>query len=132
MNPRPVHRLQRVLLSVVSWLTHARFAWQRQLAAYLAMVTIFIACVGLVQLNARADVTRDCRARRDGRQVLRELVVVSTEGGDVDYSAFPSFAELDPATKAFLIEVGQAQSGAGREEFRDRALAKLPPIVCHE
>ena len=132
----------RPLHSIHSWLTDDRLAWQRRLAAYMMVVAGFALVLSLVQSNSRADrereaarnaaaELRDCQARYDSREVLRELVKLTGAAGPTDYSRFPSFARLDPETQAFLNEVAAASNArTGGQGFREQALAKIPLPDC--
>lgn len=128
----------RVLRAVRYWLTATSVAWQRRLVAYLLVVAGFGMTLHLIDRNAQADVHReerasaqrlydDCVARRDGREVLRAVVMV-TSSGPVDYAQFPSFARLDQEVQDFLVEVSSTSGGG--PSFRQRALEKIPPIEC--
>lgn len=116
--------VRRVGRCIVYWLTASSTAWHRRLAAYLLVVAGFALCLQLISANGR----QDCLTRRDGREVLRGVVMLVGSDNRADYSTIPSFADLDPATQRFLTDIGSRS--AGGESFRDQALRKIPPIDC--
>lgn len=136
--------LRRVCSSCHYWLTAPGVAWQRRTAAYLVVVVGFAMCLGLIDRNGdqdrrrdevriQAELDRDCTARKDGRDVLRAVVMTADASRAVDYRAIPAFADLDPATQAFLLQLADASnSRRGGESFQDQALRKIPPIECPE
>jgi hypothetical protein len=114
--------------AVFCWLDAPRFAWQRRLVAYIIVVSCFGACLVLIQRNYQADLARSCADRASGRQVLRGLVITAYSQAPPDYSKIPSYAELDPATKRFLSDLGATTT---RQTGRlDEVLAKVPEIHC--
>lgn len=136
--------LQRACGSCHYWLTAPSVAWQRRTAAYLVVVVGFAMCLGLIDRNGdqdrrrdalsiQAQLDRDCIARKDGRDVLRAVVMTADAARTVDYRAIPSFANLDPATQQFLLDLADASNARrGGESFVDQALRKIPPIECPE
>lgn len=118
----------KILHAIFCWLDTQRFAWQRRLVAYIIVVSCFGACLVLIQRNYEADLARSCDDRASGRQVLRALVITAYTQAPPDYSRIPSYAELDPATKRFLTDLGSATT---RQTGRlDEVLAKVPEINC--
>lgn len=103
--------------------------WSRrhsQTIAYVWLTVLFVGAMSYTQLNYR----QDCVDRRDARNAVRGLVILATSQPGIDYSRFPSFAELDTETQTFLLEVQQAQMSGSLSDFRAQALAALHPIDC--
>lgn len=111
--------------------------WLRQhwmiLGPYLLVVVV--AC-GSSFFAIRGFQHRDevaCQDRRDGRQVLREVVIKATEPGQrVDLTKIPGFADLDPATRTYIsnLSAGLNVSTPDQIPLRDRLLALIPPLDC--
>jgi hypothetical protein len=80
------------------------------------------------QVEEAAEALRSCRDRQVGREALRQIAIVATSGGPIDFSQFESYDDLDPAMKRFLTEFGSAQGSDGSR--RERLLESAPPILC--
>lgn len=109
-----------------AWFRNESYRWQRQLAAYMLVAMTFLFLVTAQHNNSLGD----CRDRRDARQAVRGLVLIATSQSPPDYSQFPSYKDLDEPTKRFLTEVQQASANGTLGDFRDQALAALPPLEC--
>lgn len=105
-----------------------RHRWLWQLAAYLAIVATF----GYILDEQQQHNAVQCADRRDGRAALRRTVEEAFRpGSPTDFSAIPSFDDLDPATQTFFVDLGEILSrGENRTEVRDRILETIPPITC--
>lgn len=102
--------------------------WVWQVLAYLAVTGAF----GYTLTEIRDTNAVQCADRRDGREALRATVTEAFRPGTpTNFSAIPSFADLDPATQRFLNDLADAlASGSSRTEVRDRILESIPPIEC--
>lgn len=98
------------------------------------LVVVLVSFVGFRRLeNERHD---DCISQRDGRTVLRSVVVEATTPGgaaSVDLSRIPGFSDLDAATQTYLRNLSAALSStptADQPTLRDRLLLLAPDISC--
>lgn len=80
---------------------------------------------------------QDCLKARDGRAVLRQVVVEATKPGRaIDLTHVPGFDDLDPAMQAYLSNLSAGLNGPTDQTattvvpLRDRLLALVPPIEC--
>lgn len=151
-------------MTYLAWLRRFREKWQLTI---VSVALIAVAVIGFAQDQANddarfrdtarvnrqlreADINRDfksCGDTREFRRTFSEFLDQSARpsSAGVNFSQLRSFADLDPATKAFLEELGAVQSGGNstlqtiaeryRERFfplpdcrknRDEALARLP------
>lgn len=104
---------------------------------YLLVVGPYLALVIVGFLGFRILETQrntECDGRRDGREVLRELVVQATSPGQsVDLTKVPGFDGLDEATQVYLENVSASLNRgtpSDQQTVRDRLLALVPPIDC--
>lgn len=69
------------------------------------------------QARAAQVTTETCQSRNQIKHALREVITLATSsGGGVSMSSLPSFADLDPETQDFVLEleaVSSESSGAG-------------------
>lgn len=110
-----------------------RAAQNKPLAvAYVVMFLAIAAGFFALQHYQARELRARCEQSVQGRQVLRDLVVLSTEQAPLDLTALPSYRQLDPASKAYFRELGQLlQAGSGpNNQFRQRALEQLPVPTC--
>lgn len=78
---------------------------------------------------------QDCLKARDGRTVLRQVVVEATKPGRaIDLTHVPGFDNLDPAMQTYLTNLSAGLNGpsetATTVPLRDRLLDLIPPINC--
>ncbi len=122
----------------------SRRRWRR---LYVIGPYLFIVLVGFLGFRSietqaqdiKAEAEGRCQDRKDAREVLREVVDISTSGSGtatIDFTAVAGFDQLDPETQTYLVALGMAlqsrtstADNAG-EPLHDRLLAKLPTIQC--
>lgn len=79
---------------------------------------------------------QDCLKARDGRTVLRQLVVeATTPGRAIDLTHVPGFDELDPAMQTYLTNLSAGLNATNQPSttavpLRDRLLVLIPPLEC--
>lgn len=98
----------------------------------VASLAISLALVIAATVFVPRFVDARCQDRQDGRNALRATVERAYEpGAPTDFTAIPSYADLDPATQRFLDDLALAISeGGDGEEVRDSILESIPPIEC--
>lgn len=111
-----------------------------------------IVLVGGFGLRANEDRIADrdrqsaaqCADRRDGRSVLRQVVIEATKPNSgrtaVDFAAVPGFSDLDASMQRYLENLGAAlavptttEPGAStttEPSIQDRLLSLIPEITC--
>lgn len=87
--------------------------------------------------QAQLDMQRreECTNRRDGRLVLRQVVIEATPPGrSTDFTKVPGFSDLDPAMQTFLNNLSNPPVAPGPTTttipLRDRLLPLIPEITC--
>ena len=79
----------------------------------------------------KAIITQACEDRRDQKIILRQLVELSDDGGQLNLTGFPSFKELDPATQQWVRDLQDAANQSPRpSQFVKNALALLDVPQC--
>lgn len=117
--------------------THALVILPFLLVIGVAMWTVHAVEVeGDARLTAvEKEAHERCLDRRSDREVLRQLVDISTtsSNGRIDLTKVPGFHEVDPVTQTYLRNLSEQLVGAtpsNRQTLHDQMLAKIPPIDC--
>ena len=105
----------------------------------VARWVFFLPFVALLALVVYLDQHREdatCGQLAENRQVLREVVLIATEPGgstSIDFGAIDHFDELEPATQAYFVALGDllaAGSTSSGDSRRVALLAAIPDIEC--
>lgn len=104
--------------------------------AYVFVCLGFMICLLVIQridhdrhvqdkIEASERIDGICRAVKVNQDTLHDILLLSGQGGGVDPTSLPSFADLSPETQQWLKDYVQAQSGSGNLSFQQQALARL-------
>lgn len=104
---------------------------RRLVRKYGYVVAPFLLVIGV----SGVVVHKQCVDRQDDRQVLRQVVIVSTTSASssLDLTRIPGFDRLDETTKTFVRNLSAAiaaSSPSTRKALQDELLGQLPTIDC--
>lgn len=79
----------------------------------------------------QAIIDQACHDRRDQKIVLRQLVELSDEDGQLNLTGFPSFHEMPPEVQAWVRDLeAAANQSPNPSSFAKKALALLDVPDC--
>lgn len=112
--------------------------------AFVYSTITFLVALGAVQRAYDQTQRDDCKQRQEGRETLRNVIVVATtpSAGRLDLTAVPGFENLDPATQDFFRNLSPPRVAEPpttmilnpepdpNNKTQQQLLDRAPPITC--
>ena len=115
--------------------------WKHSLQPIAWLLIVMMGAMGMLglaktihdqQRDRRAADYNNCLTGNDTRRVISDLIAIALQNNDeFDYRSIPSFANLPPEMKQYLIDLSDLQrQGQSTEAIRDYVRSQLPQRNC--